>query len=82
MRRRIAAACAASVAPFLAVPAAIAAEDLPCLEEHAEALPVPSAKTETIGGRPTIRFLPPQPKGLATRQVAFFDKTLADAGKR
>jgi dienelactone hydrolase len=49
--------------PLLVAPAVLASP-LPCLEEHAEALPAPPANLETIGGRPTLRYLPPQPKGL------------------
>jgi len=64
MTPRLAAACATALAAMAVLTSPVRAADLTCFEEQASTLPVPPAVNAVIDGRPTIRFVPPHPKGI------------------
>jgi dienelactone hydrolase len=55
---------AAAVLAGLGAPAAARAAETPCMTEAVSPLPAPPVTAEAINGRPTLRYLPPHPKGI------------------
>lgn len=64
MRLRTAIACAIAFMPPLLAGGLARAAEIACMKEQASSLPAPPAVKEVLNGRPTIRFLPPRPKGI------------------
>lgn len=64
MTFRLATACAIALAATALAASPTRAADLTCFEEQVSTLPVPPAVNAAINGRPTIRFVPPHPRGV------------------
>lgn len=57
-------ACLVGLLWPLLVGASAAAPEPDCMAERPSTLPVPPARVETLNGRPTIRYMPPHPRGV------------------